>query len=85
MKRLLEQDLMNAIVNEELVSFKALEKKIYNYVCELAREITQHMLESYNKEGIIILAKIDVVNKETRKYNGILDLIYENAPSLNLK
>ena len=41
---------MNTIVNEELVSFKELEKKIYSYVCELAREITQQMLESYDNE-----------------------------------
>lgn len=41
---------MNTIVNENLVSFKELEKKIYSYVCELAREITQQMLESYDKE-----------------------------------
>ena len=41
---------MNTIVNEELISFKELEKKIYSYVCELAREITQQMLESYDEE-----------------------------------
>jgi len=41
---------MNTIVNEELVSFKELEKKIYSYVCELAREITQQLLESYDEE-----------------------------------
>lgn len=42
--------MMNTIVAEELVSFKELEKKIFNYVCELAREITQIMLESYDDE-----------------------------------
>src|SRR5574344_1327024 len=42
--------MMNTIVNESLVSFKELEKRIYSYVCELAREITQQMLESYDKE-----------------------------------
>ena len=42
--------MMNTIVNEKLVSFKELEKKIYSYVCELAREITQQMLESYDEE-----------------------------------
>ena len=41
---------MNTIVNEELVSFKELEQKIYSYVCELAREITKQMLESYDEE-----------------------------------
>ena len=42
--------MMTTIVNEELVSFKELEKKIYSYVCELAREITQQMLESYDSK-----------------------------------
>lgn len=41
---------MSIIVDEKLVSFKELEKKIYLYVCELGREITQIMLESYDKE-----------------------------------
>ena len=41
---------MTTIVNEELVSFKELEKKIYAYLCELGREITQQMLESYDEE-----------------------------------
>ena len=42
--------MMTTIVNEELVSFKELEKKIYAYLCELGREITQQMLESYDEE-----------------------------------
>lgn len=42
--------MMCTIVNEELVSFKELEKKIFAYVCELGREITQIMLESYDRE-----------------------------------
>ena len=41
---------MNLIVEESQVSFKALEKKIFDYVCELGREITRIMLESYDKE-----------------------------------
>ena len=41
---------MSIIVDENLVSFKELEKKIFDYVCELGREITQIMLESYDKE-----------------------------------
>lgn len=53
---------MNTIVNEELVSFKELEKKIYSYVCELAREITQQMLEAYDKE----LAE----NRDKKLYRG---------------
>lgn len=42
--------MMDTIVDEKLVSFKELERKIYSYVCELAREITQSVLESYDKE-----------------------------------
>lgn len=54
--------MMDTIVNEELVSFKELEKKIYSYVCELAREITQQMLESYDEE----LAK----SRDKKVYRG---------------
>lgn len=41
---------MNTILAENLVSFKELEQKIFAYICELGREITQIMLESYDKE-----------------------------------
>lgn len=41
---------MKSIVEEKLVSFKSLEKKIYAYVCELAQEITRIMLENYDAE-----------------------------------
>ena len=54
--------MMNTIVNDKLVSFKELEKKIYSYVCELAREITQQMLESYDEE----LAK----SRDKKVYRG---------------
>lgn len=42
--------MMKSIVEEKLVSFKELEQKIFKYVCELGREITQIMLESYDEE-----------------------------------
>lgn len=42
--------MMNLIVEENLVSFKEMEQKIFAYVCELGREITQIMLEAYDKE-----------------------------------
>lgn len=42
--------MMTTIVNEELISFKELEQKIYSYVCELACEITVKILENYDKE-----------------------------------
>lgn len=38
------------ILSDELVSFKVMEQKIFDFVCELGREITQIMLESYDKE-----------------------------------
>ena len=41
---------MKSIVDERLVSFKTLEQKIFDYVCELGREITRVMLEGYDKE-----------------------------------
>ena len=41
---------MSIIVEENLVTFKELEQKIFSYVCELGRELTQIMLESYDKE-----------------------------------
>ena len=51
---------MKSIVGEKFVSFKELEQKIYNYVCELGREITRMMLESYDDE----LAE----TRDTKKY-----------------
>ena len=41
---------MNSIVEEKLVSFKELEQKIFHYVCELGRDMTRIMLESYDEE-----------------------------------
>ena len=41
---------MNLILEESQVSFKELEQKIFAYVCELGREITRIMLETYDKE-----------------------------------
>lgn len=42
--------MMNTIVTENLISFKELEQKIFDYVCELGRAITKIMLESYDNE-----------------------------------
>lgn len=42
--------MMNTIVNENLLSFKELEIKIFNYICDLGREITQIMVERYDTE-----------------------------------
>ena len=51
---------MNTIVKEKLISFKELEQKIFKYVCELGCEITQIILESYDRE----LA----ASRDTRQY-----------------
>lgn len=41
---------MKSIVEENLVSFKTLEQKVFAYVCELGRMITQVILETYDDE-----------------------------------
>lgn len=41
---------MNTIVEEKLISFKELEKKVFKYVCELGCEITRMLLERYDME-----------------------------------
>lgn len=42
--------MMKSIVEEKLVSFKTLEQKVFAYVCELGRLITQTILENYDDE-----------------------------------
>ena len=42
--------MMKSIVDENLVSFKAMEQKTYDYVCKLGRLITQQVLESYDSK-----------------------------------
>lgn len=44
--------MINTIINEELVSFKELEKKIYSYVCEFAREITKQIIFGKRSIGV---------------------------------
>ena len=41
---------MKLIVDENLLSFKVLEQKIFDYVCELGCQITQQILEAYDTE-----------------------------------
>lgn len=41
---------MNIILEEKLVSFKELEQKIFQYVCNLGCAITREILEAYDKE-----------------------------------
>ena len=42
--------MMNTLVKENLISFKELEQKIFRYVCNLGRDITQMMLELDDNE-----------------------------------
>ena len=41
---------MKSIVEEKLVSFKTLEQKVFDYVCELGRQMTRIILERYDDE-----------------------------------
>jgi hypothetical protein len=59
--------MMESIVAEGLVSFKEFEQKIFRYVCELGREITQIMLEAYDKELSEARDKKIYRDKGTRK------------------
>ena len=59
--------MMKSIVEEKLVSFKVLEQKVFSYVCELGRMITQIILENYDDE----LAKEREIKRLTgTKANG---------------
>lgn len=42
--------MMNTIVNEKMIPFKELEKKVYGYVCEMGQLIIQTILESYDEQ-----------------------------------
>ena len=41
--------MMNTIVNEKVIPFKELEKKVFDYVCEMGQMIIQTILESYDE------------------------------------
>lgn len=58
--------MMNNILSEELISFKTMEKKIFDFVCELGREITKTMLESYDMELAESRNKKEYRDKGTR-------------------
>lgn len=53
---------MKSIVEENLISFKTLEEKIFSFVCVLAQTITRIILESYDAE----LA----VHRDRKKYRN---------------
>ena len=41
---------MNTIVTEKMISFKELEKKVFDYVCEMGRMMIQTILECYDEQ-----------------------------------
>ena len=63
--------MMNTIVDEKLISFKELEQKIFNYVCELGREMTQIILESYDNELASARDRTKYRDKGKRSTTGI--------------
>jgi hypothetical protein len=42
--------VMNTIVTEKMMPFKELEKKVFDYVCEMGRMMIQVILESYDEQ-----------------------------------
>jgi predicted ArsR family transcriptional regulator len=42
--------MMNTILTEKMMPFKELEKKIYDYVCEMGRMMIKTILESYDEQ-----------------------------------
>jgi hypothetical protein len=42
--------MMNTIVTEKMMPFKELEKKVFDYVCEMGRLMIQVILESYDEQ-----------------------------------
>jgi hypothetical protein len=54
--------MMKLIVDENLLSFKVLEQKIFVYVCKLGRQITRQVLEAYDTA----LAE----NRDKKSYRG---------------
>jgi hypothetical protein len=59
--------MMNTIVNEKVIPFKELEKKVFNYVCEMGQMIIQTILESYDEQLRESRNKKDLRCKGTRQ------------------
>ena len=58
---------MNTIVNEKVIPFKELEKKVFDYVCEMGQMIIQTILESYDEQLREHRNKKDLRCKGTRQ------------------
>ena len=59
--------MMNTIVDENVIPFKELEKKIFNYVCEFGCTLIQSILESYDEELRETRNKKELRNKGKRQ------------------
>ena|GEM_PF-3600885 len=62
---------MDLIVKDNLISFKDLEQKIFHYVCEVGREITQLMLERYDNERSDTIPECSKGSKERRERESL--------------
>ena len=70
--------MMKSIVEENLVSFKVLEQKVFSYVCELGRMITQIILENY-EIPLTSIRSFSMSSSSSVTSRGSSDRIYSTA------
>ncbi len=58
---------MNLMVDEKCVSFKEIEKEIYNLICEAGRELTKEVLEKYDQHLHATRNKSELRDKGCRR------------------
>ena len=69
---------MKLIVDENLLSFKVLEQKIFDYVCELGRQITQQILEAADgKDSTALDSTIETSTTAPRSAEQIMEQMKE--------
>uniref|UniRef100_UPI004056412D hypothetical protein n=1 Tax=Agathobacter sp. TaxID=2021311 RepID=UPI004056412D len=66
--------MRNTIEDGNLISFKQLEQKIFNYMCELDREIMQTMLETYGNE--LVSARERIKYRDKGKCSITIKIVY---------
>lgn len=59
--------MMNTILDEKMIPFKELEKKVFDYTCEIGRMIIKTMLESYDEQLLETRNKKELRCKGTRQ------------------
>ena len=62
--------MMKSIVEEKLVSFKTLEQKVFAYVCELGRMITQIILNAGDSDRLPVKKTYEYYGKSNLRQNG---------------